>query len=120
MWPRFNAASWAAGADRTKANELAMMSSNGDTPPSNPDPFFQDRTAAGEKTLALRWLKIERKEFTLALCDNARGRFLRLTEQSAGKRKSIILPASGLEEFRRLVAKMASSDDEPPPQINLS
>jgi hypothetical protein len=43
---------------------------------------------------------IERKAFVFILKENPRGRFLRITEDVGGRRDSIIVPASGLEEFR--------------------
>ena len=45
-------------------------------------------------------IQIERKLFFFDLKENPRGRFLRITEDVAGRRDAIIIPATGLEQFR--------------------
>ncbi len=52
-----------------------------------------------ERTLRSERLQIERKTFLLALKENPRGQFLRITEDVGGRRDTIIIPASGLDEF---------------------
>ena len=49
--------------------------------------------------------------FTLK--ENPRGRFLRITEDVAGRRDTIIVPAPGLEEFRRMLEEMARAAGGP-------
>jgi hypothetical protein len=57
-------------------------------------------------------ISIERKNFIFDLRENPRGRFLRITEDANGRRDSIVIPAPGLEEFRRaLEAIIAASGD---------
>ena len=63
-------------------------------------------TASHEDILAGAEIQIERKTFAVFLKQNARGRFLRITETSAGKRNTVIVPASGLSEFARVVQEM--------------
>jgi len=46
-------------------------------------------------------IAVERKTFVFDLRENPRGRFLRITEDANGRRDSIVIPAPGLEEFRR-------------------
>ena len=46
---------------------------------------------------------VERKTFIFDLRENPRGRFLRITEDASGRRDSIVIPAPGLEEFRRVL-----------------
>ncbi|MBI3415284.1 MAG: RNA-binding protein [Verrucomicrobia bacterium] len=46
-------------------------------------------------------VQIERKLFLFTLRENPRGRFLRITEDVGSHRDSIIIPASGLTEFRK-------------------
>ncbi len=46
-------------------------------------------------------ISVERKNFIFDLRENPRGRFLRITEDANGRRDSIVIPAPGLEEFRR-------------------
>ncbi|HMO51964.1 MAG TPA: PUR family DNA/RNA-binding protein [Kiritimatiellia bacterium] len=44
-------------------------------------------------------IQIERKQFYFDLKENPRGRFLRITEDVGGRRDTIIVPATGLEQF---------------------
>ncbi len=48
-------------------------------------------------------IAVERKTFIFDLRENPRGRFLRITEDANGRRDSIVIPAPGLEEFRRVL-----------------
>ena len=48
-------------------------------------------------------VQIERKQFFFDLKENPRGRFLRITEDVGGRRDTIIIPATGLEQFRDLI-----------------
>jgi hypothetical protein len=45
-------------------------------------------------------IRVERKHFTFDLRENPRGRFLRIIEEVNGRRDAIIIPLTGLEEFR--------------------
>ena len=47
--------------------------------------------------------QIERKQFFFDLKENPRGRFLRITEDVGGRRDTIIIPATGLEQFRDMI-----------------
>ena len=49
--------------------------------------------------LASEKIQIERKIFFLDLKENQRGRFLKITEDVGGRRDTIMLPASALQEF---------------------
>jgi hypothetical protein len=74
------------------------------------------RAAINEDTIRTEKLQIERKTFVFSLKENPRGRFLRITEDVGGRRDTIIIPATGLEEFMKLVDTMAKqSADTPPP-----
>jgi len=53
-----------------------------------------------DDSLASEKLKIERKMFFLDLRENPRGQFLRVTEDVRGRRDTIIIPTSGLVDFR--------------------
>jgi len=68
-----------------------------------------------EDTLRTEKIQIERKTFILTLKENPRGRFLRITEDVNGRRDNIIIPSTGLEEFRRLVDEMVKTSEETPP-----
>ena len=69
-----------------------------------------------EDTLRSDKVQIERKTFLFALKENPRGRFLRITEDVGGRRDTIIIPAPGLEDFRKLVDEMAKAAAETPPK----
>lgn len=45
-------------------------------------------------------IRVERKHFTFDLKENPRGRFLRITEEVNGRRDAIIVPLTGIEDFR--------------------
>ena len=73
-----------------------------------------------EESLRTEKLQIERKTFVFTLKENVRGRFLRITEDVNGRRDTIIVPSSGLEDFKKILEEMAavaaenSADDESP------
>jgi hypothetical protein len=69
-----------------------------------------------EDTIKSVKVQIERKTFVLALKENARGRFLRITEDVGGRRDTIIIPAPGLEEFRKLLDEIIQAANETPPK----
>lgn len=71
---------------------------------------------AEEDTLKTEKIQIERKTFVFALRENSRGRFLRITEDSGGRRETIIVPAPGLQEFRDLCDAMIHAAAEIPPK----
>jgi hypothetical protein len=69
-----------------------------------------------EDTLKTDKVQIERKTFVFTLKENPRGRFLRITEDVGGRRDTIIIPAPGLEDFKRLLDQMVkASNDSPSP-----
>lgn len=74
------------------------------------------RGSSQEDTLQSTKIQIERKTFVLTLKENARGRFLRITEDVNGRRDTIIIPSTGLEEFRKAVEEMVQVSDETPPR----
>lgn len=61
-------------------------------------------------------IQIERKQFILTLKENPRGKFLRITEDVGGRRDSIIIPATGLEEFVKVLDDVAKSCPTAPPE----
>ena len=85
---------------------------HGDRPPGPPKP------PVNEETLKSAKIQIERKTFILALKENPRGRFLRITEDVGGRRDTIIIPAPGLEEFRQLLDEMVKAAAEIPPKAS--
>ena len=67
-----------------------------------------------EETLKSDKVQIERKTFLFALKENPRGRFLRITEDVGGRRDTIIIPAPGLEDFKKIIDQMVEAANEPP------
>ena len=55
-------------------------------------------------------IRIERKVFSFDLRENPRRRFLRITEDVGGRRDAIVIPASGLEEFREIIDRVMDAD----------
>jgi hypothetical protein len=77
-------------------------------------PHFPRKPPVNEDTLKHAELPIERKTFVLVLKENIRGRFLRISEEVGGRRDTIIIPASGLEAFQKLLADMVKAANELP------
>lgn len=73
------------------------------------------KASANEETLKTDKIQIERKTFVFALKENPRGRFLRITEDVSGRRDTIIIPAPGLEDFRKVLDEMVKASAETPP-----
>jgi hypothetical protein len=67
-----------------------------------------------EDTLKTEKIQIERKTFIFTLKENPRGRFLRITEDVNGRRDNVIIPSTGLEEFRRVLEEMAKAATDIP------
>ncbi len=61
--------------------------------------------------LESRELQVERKHFFLEFRENDRGRFLRITEEAHGRRNTVIIPSTGLEEFERLLNEVLAGHD---------
>ncbi len=76
----------------------------------------QPRPPVNEDTLKTAEVQIERKNFVLTLKENPRGRFLRITEDVGGRRDTIIIPSTGLADFKKLVDEMVKASDEIPPK----
>jgi hypothetical protein len=73
------------------------------------------KPAVNEETLRSDKVQIERKTFLFALKENPRGRFLRITEDVGGRRDTIIIPAPGLDDFKKLLDEMVRAAGEMPP-----
>jgi hypothetical protein len=69
-----------------------------------------------EETLRSDKVQIERKTFVFTLKENPRGRFLRITEDVGGRRDTIIIPAPGLDDFKKLLDDMVRAANEAPPK----
>jgi hypothetical protein len=84
----------------------------GARPYANPSP----KPSVAEETIKTEKVQIERKTFVFTLKENPRGRFLRITEDVSGRRDAIIVPATGLEDFRKLVDEMIKASAATPPK----
>jgi hypothetical protein len=58
-----------------------------------------------DNVIASKEVQVERKRFLIEFRENARGRFLRITEDSHGRRNTVIVPSTGLNDF------MAAADE---------
>lgn len=90
------------------------MISNERPSPFGRRPYGQPKPPVNEDTLKSDKIQIERKTFLLTLKENPRGRFLRITEDVGGRRDTIIIPATGLEDFRKLLDEMVKASAELP------
>ncbi len=68
-----------------------------------------------DNILLARDLQVERKHFFIEFRENERGKFLRITEEAHGRRNSIIIPSTGLNDFSRHFEEVATavSDSQP-------
>jgi PurA ssDNA and RNA-binding protein len=76
--------------------------------------YGQPKPPVQEDTLKTEKIQIERKTFVFTLKENPRGRFLRITEDVGGRRDTIIVPSTGLEDFKKLVDEMVKASMEMP------
>ena len=67
-----------------------------------------------DNIIEARELQIERKHFYVELRQNDRGRFLRITEEAHGRRNSIIVPSTGVEEFTATIAEVLTNGEAAP------
>lgn len=85
-----------------------------------PPPNYSPRPPVNESTLGTGNVQIERKNFIFSLKENPRGRLLRITEDTGGRFNSIIIPATGLKEFARLLDEMIKANEERPDNPKVS
>ncbi len=52
-----------------------------------------------DNIIATREVQVERKNFSIQFRENERGRFLRIIEEAHGRRNTVIVPSSGLDDF---------------------
>lgn len=57
-------------------------------------------------------IQVERKQFFFDLKENPRGRFLKITEDVGGRRDTIIIPSTGLEDLKNSIEKAIEADRE--------
>ncbi len=59
-----------------------------------------------DNVIESKQLQIERKLFQFELRENDRGRFLRITEEAHGRRNTIIVPSTGIEQFTAAIEEV--------------
>jgi hypothetical protein len=59
-----------------------------------------------DNVIASRELQVERKNILVEFGQNGRGQFLRITEEAHGRRNTVIVPSTGLEEFNAAIDEM--------------
>jgi hypothetical protein len=81
----------------------------------HPHPQYPPKPRPVEDTLLQREISIEKKMFVIALKENPRGRFLRITESGGtGRWSTVIVPATGMKDFQKLLAEMVQAHAEIP------
>lgn len=68
-----------------------------------------------DKELFSEQVQIERKLFSFDLRENPRGRFLKVTEDVGGRRDTIIIPATGLEQIREIIDRAINTNKDAGP-----
>jgi hypothetical protein len=92
------------------------MISNERPSPFSHHPNFSPKPPVNEDTLKSGQVQIERKTFVFTLKENLRGRLLRITEDTGGHHDTIIIPSTGLDEFKKLLDEMIKASNELPPK----
>src|SRR5947199_8467538 len=92
------------------------MISNDRSSPYGSRGYGPPKPPVNEETLRSDKVQIERKTFVFTLKENPRGKFLRITEDVGGRRDTIIIPAPGLDDFKRLLDDMVQAANETPPK----
>lgn len=92
------------------------MISNDRPSPYGKRSYGNPKPPVNEETLKSDKVQIERKTFVFTLKENPRGRFLRITEDVGGRRDTIIIPAPGLDDFKKLLDDMVQAANETPPK----
>src|SRR6266850_7686119 len=90
-----------------------MISNDRPSPYGNRS-YGAPKQPVNEDTLKSDKVQIERKTFVFTLKENTRGRFLRITEDVNGRRDTVIIPSTGLEDFRRVLDEMLTASNETP------
>ncbi|MFN2542788.1 MAG: DNA-binding protein [Chthoniobacterales bacterium] len=67
-----------------------------------------------DNIIEARELQIERKHFYVEFRENERGRFLRITEEAHGRRNTIIVPSTGVDEFTAAIDEVIEAAERAP------
>ena len=63
----------------------------------------ETRSGTMDNIIATKELQVERKHFFIEFRENDRGRFLKIIEEAHGRRNTIIVPSTGLDDFTAAV-----------------
>ncbi len=61
-----------------------------------------------DNILEAKDVQIERKHFHVEFRENDRGKFLRITEEAHGRRNTIIVPGTGVDEFTAAISEVVA------------
>ena len=67
-----------------------------------------------DNIIEARELQIERKHFHVEFRENERGKFLRITEEAHGRRNTIIVPSTGLNDFTAAIGDVLGAGGQAP------
>jgi len=59
-----------------------------------------------DSVIEAKELQIERKRFHVEFRENERGKFLRITEEAHGRRNTIIVPSTGVDDFTAAIGEV--------------
>lgn len=68
-----------------------------------------------DNSLFSEQIQVERKLLSFELRENARGRFMRVTEDVGGRRDTVIVPAAGLIQVRDILGRVIAASEEAGP-----
>src|SRR3954466_6397021 len=67
-----------------------------------------------DSILEAKELQIERKRFHVEFRENDRGKFLRITEEAHGRRNTIIVPSTGVEDVTAAIGEVLAGAENAP------
>jgi hypothetical protein len=81
-----------------------------------PETAALESAASGkmDNIIEAKELQIERKHFYVELRENDRGKFLRITEEAHGRRNSIIVPSTGVDDFTAAISEVLTNNGSAP------
>jgi hypothetical protein len=81
---------------------------------ANPTALESAASEEMDNIIEAKELQIERKHFYVELRENDRGKFLRITEEAHGRRNSIIVPSTGVDDFTAAISEVLTSNGSTP------
>ena len=68
-----------------------------------------------DNIIEAKQLQIERKHFHIEFRENERGKFLRITEEAHGRRNTLIVPSTGLDDFTAAISEVLAGAENNAP-----